>query len=200
MLAITKRLKLPIPPENEESEEIVLAAMLNDEDGGFRKIFVDRGGDALCFNSPIRREIYQEIEKQNGVIKIVSVKNNLIHSHSSDTAITKLVDLCQKYQDTLPHQIPEHIHVIIQYRKRRMVYTDACKLMDKAFSNNSEWHDVNDWQDPIPFDNYSSLPKFPTEMLGNLGLEIVESVAEVNQVDEGLPASMFLSALSACLS
>ena len=56
------------------------------------------------------------------------------------------------------------------------------------------------WQDPIPFDDYSKLPEFPSEILPEAGREMVEAVAKVNQVDKGLPGSMYLSALSTCLS
>ncbi|MCP4254049.1 MAG: DUF3987 domain-containing protein [Candidatus Scalindua sp.] len=56
------------------------------------------------------------------------------------------------------------------------------------------------WQEPIPFDDYSNLPEFPTEILPEIGREMVEAVAKVNQVDKGLPGSMYLAALSTCLS
>ncbi len=56
------------------------------------------------------------------------------------------------------------------------------------------------WQDPIPFDDYSKLPEFPTEILPEIGREMVEAVSKVNQVDKGLPGSMYLAALSTCLS
>ena len=58
----------------------------------------------------------------------------------------------------------------------------------------------DEWQDPIPFDDYSKLPEFPTEILPETGREMVETVARVNQVDKGLPGSMYLAALSTCLS
>jgi hypothetical protein len=60
--------------------------------------------------------------------------------------------------------------------------------------------DVNEWQDLIPFDDYSKLPEFPTKTLPGTGREMVEAVAKVNQVDRGLPGSMYLAALSTCLS
>jgi len=58
----------------------------------------------------------------------------------------------------------------------------------------------DEWQDPIPFDDYSKLPEFPSEILPEVGRKMVEAVAKVNQVDKGLPGSMYLSALSTCLS
>jgi hypothetical protein len=60
--------------------------------------------------------------------------------------------------------------------------------------------DANEWQDPIPFDDYSKLPEFPTEILPEIGREMVGAVSKVNQVDKGLPGSMYLAALSTCLS
>jgi putative DNA primase/helicase len=60
--------------------------------------------------------------------------------------------------------------------------------------------DANAWQDPIPFDDYSKLPEFPIEALPEIGRKMVETVAKVNQVDRGLPGSMYLAALSTCLS
>ncbi len=53
-----------------------------------------------------------------------------------------------------------------------------------------------DWPDPIPFDEYSSLPDFPVDALGSPGREMVEAVSEVNQVDPALPASVYLAAVS----
>ena len=58
----------------------------------------------------------------------------------------------------------------------------------------------DEWQDPIPFDDYSKLPEFPTEILPEIGKEMVVAVSKINQVDKGLPGSMYLSALSTCLS
>ncbi|GAX60551.1 hypothetical protein SCALIN_C13_0063 [Candidatus Scalindua japonica] len=66
--------------------------------------------------------------------------------------------------------------------------------------NKNTGADENEWQDPIPFDDFSKLPEFPTEMLPVTGRKMVEAVAEVNQVDKGLPGSMYLAALSTCLS
>jgi hypothetical protein len=60
---------------------------------------------------------------------------------------------------------------------------------------------INDeWPDPIPFDDYSSLPDFPVESLPEPGREMVKTVAEVNQVDTGLPASVYLSVAASCVA
>lgn len=59
---------------------------------------------------------------------------------------------------------------------------------------------IEAWQEPIPFDNYFSLPEFPTEILPSPGREMVVELAKINQVDVGLPASIYLGVLSACLS
>jgi len=77
------------------------------------------------------------------------------------------------------------------------------ELIDKisAYADNAE-EDPKvteiEWPDPIPFDTYSSLPDFPLEALPDIGKEFVETVASVNQVDPGLPGSIYLAALSIC--
>jgi hypothetical protein len=58
----------------------------------------------------------------------------------------------------------------------------------------------NEWSEIIPFDDYSLLPDFPIEALPELGFEIVKAVSEVNQVDTGMTASIYLSGLSASLA
>ncbi|MCC7201864.1 MAG: DUF3987 domain-containing protein [Nitrospirae bacterium] len=55
---------------------------------------------------------------------------------------------------------------------------------------------VDIWPDPVPFSTYSALPSFPINTLPPIGQSIVEEVSEVNQVDAGLTASIFLCALS----
>ena len=57
-----------------------------------------------------------------------------------------------------------------------------------------------EWSDPIPLDDNSDLPEFPTDALPITLREIVEAVAEVNQVDTSLPACIALSVLSTCLA
>ena len=64
----------------------------------------------------------------------------------------------------------------------------------------ARYKEDDDWQTPIPFDDCSRLPVFPTEALPLIGREMVEAVAKVNQVDKGLPGCMYLSVLSTCLS
>jgi Protein of unknown function (DUF3987) len=56
------------------------------------------------------------------------------------------------------------------------------------------------WIDPIPFDDYSLLPDFPIEVLPETGREMVKAASEVNQVDPGMTASIYLSVLSACVA
>jgi len=74
-------------------------------------------------------------------------------------------------------------------------------------SQNTDESEINggigsdeEWQDPIPFDDYSNLPEFPVEILPETGRKMVDAVSRVNQVDKGLPACMYLAALSTCLS
>ena len=72
--------------------------------------------------------------------------------------------------------------------------------VDKIIKSIARYKEADDWQTPIPFDDYSRLPEFPTEALPIIGREMVEVVTKVNQVDRGLPGSMYLSVLSTCLS
>lgn len=58
---------------------------------------------------------------------------------------------------------------------------------------------VTEWPDPIPFNDYSGLPDFPVDLLPDTGRGMVSLISEVNQVDLGLTASIYLSALSACV-
>lgn len=57
-----------------------------------------------------------------------------------------------------------------------------------------------EWPNPIPFDDYSLLPDFPIDVLPEAGREMANVVSEVNQVDPGMTASIYLSVLSACLA
>lgn len=57
-----------------------------------------------------------------------------------------------------------------------------------------------EWPDFIPFDNLSALPDFPTTTLPTIGREIVLLVGEIIQVDTALPATIYLSILSAALA
>ncbi len=80
----------------------------------------------------------------------------------------------------------------------------------KVVESSPEWEpevEVNappkepgEWIDPIPLDEYSLLPEFPTDLLPSIGYEIVQSVAEVNQVDPGLPGSLYLATLATSLA
>jgi hypothetical protein len=76
----------------------------------------------------------------------------------------------------------------MNWKQRRSEITDAEALT------------AANWQEPIPFNNYSILPEFPIDILPSPGREMVERVAIVNQVDAGLPASIYLAVLSTCLS
>jgi len=60
--------------------------------------------------------------------------------------------------------------------------------------------DKPEWTNPIPFDDHSVLPDFPIEALRGPGRTMVEAVSEVNQVDPGMTASIYLSVLSACMA
>lgn len=73
-------------------------------------------------------------------------------------------------------------------------------FMDKIISERCYEPQEEMWPDPIPINDYSLLPVFPTEVLPSPGREIVEKVAEVNQVDSGLVASCYVSMLSLALA
>lgn len=191
---------LEVPPECVEAENATLSYLL--VDGGARKNFQEMGGDARCFTRT-RREIFQSIVRQNcdGDVNIVAIKNDLIENHhTSESALMTLTDICEKSLDILPSQISSYNRKVLQYRKRRKVHAEGLELCRKANSNNGEWADVDEWEEPIPFDDYSKLPRFPAENLPPMAFEMVEQVSKVNQVDVGLPASMYLSALSTSLS
>ena len=66
----------------------------------------------------------------------------------------------------------------------------------KKFPDESRVSASEDWPDPIPFDEYSSLPDFPLGALSGIGCEVVEAVSEVNQVDPALTACLYLAVLS----
>ncbi len=72
-------------------------------------------------------------------------------------------------------------------------------IMKKHEQENPKANYAEAWQDIIPFDDYSVLPAFPSHVLPEIGREIVETVASVNQVDSGLAGSIYLGALSTCI-
>ncbi len=55
------------------------------------------------------------------------------------------------------------------------------------------------WHDPIILNKATALSVFPTYSLPSPGRDIVETVASINQVDAGLPGSLYLACLSTCL-
>ncbi|MGD0660208.1 MAG: YfjI family protein, partial [Syntrophorhabdales bacterium] len=59
---------------------------------------------------------------------------------------------------------------------------------------------IDEWPDPVPFDQYSSLPGFPIDALSGVSREMVKTIAEVNQVDAALPGCFSLGVLSTCLA
>ncbi len=56
------------------------------------------------------------------------------------------------------------------------------------------------WPEPIPLNEYSSLPAFPLHVLPSWCRNIAEKVAHVNQVDTGLTGSILLGVLSTCIA
>jgi replicative DNA helicase len=96
--------------------------------------------------------------------------------------------------------IPEDVHVILLAWNQQNEPPLSESQVDKIVKSIARYKENADWQTPIPFDDYSRLPEFPTEALPLIGREMVEAVSRVNQVDKGLPSSMYLSVLSTCLS
>lgn len=80
-------------------------------------------------------------------------------------------------------------------------YVDALLAENETEAEASEKVEATteDWPEPIPFNSYDTLPDFPIGALPDWGQQIVKTVSEVNQVDTGLTATIFLSVLSACL-
>ncbi|MCP3686504.1 MAG: DUF3987 domain-containing protein [bacterium] len=65
---------------------------------------------------------------------------------------------------------------------------------------NKRCNEEESWPEIIPLDKNNELPQFPIEALPEAGRKMVEKVAEVNQIDIGLAASIYLSVLASCLS
>ena len=59
---------------------------------------------------------------------------------------------------------------------------------------------AEEWPEPIPLGDYANLPDFPADVLPSPGREMVEAVAEVNQVDKGLVAGCYFAVLSLALA
>ncbi|MCP3683830.1 MAG: DUF3987 domain-containing protein [bacterium] len=65
---------------------------------------------------------------------------------------------------------------------------------------NKHLNEQEAWPKIIPLDRSNDLPQFPIEALPETGRKMVEKVAEVNQIDIGLAASIYMSVLASCLS
>ena len=96
--------------------------------------------------------------------------------------------------------IPEDVNAILLAWNRQNDPPLAEAQIDKIVKSIARYKENDVWQTPILFDDHSRLPTFPTEALPLIGREMVEAVAKVNQVDKGLPGSMYLSVLSTSLS
>lgn len=72
-------------------------------------------------------------------------------------------------------------------------------ILKKHEQGNITINNIEVWQDPIPFNDYSRLPAFPSDALPVVGRQMSEVVADVNQVDLGLTGSIYLAMLSTCL-
>jgi replicative DNA helicase len=96
--------------------------------------------------------------------------------------------------------IPEDVNAVLLAWNQQNEPPLSEEQINKIVKSIARYKEDDDWQNPIPFDDYSRLPEFPTEALPSIGREMVETVSRVNQVDKGLPGSMYLSVLSTCLS
>ncbi len=75
-------------------------------------------------------------------------------------------------------------------------------LSGKASSSESTAENIpnpEDWGELIPFDDYSKLPLFPSQVLPPVFRDMVMTVAECIQVDEGLPGTILLGVLASAL-
>jgi hypothetical protein len=59
--------------------------------------------------------------------------------------------------------------------------------------------DEYEWSEPIPLDDESELPKFPTQVLPRKGREMVEAVAETNQVSRAMAGTAYIAVLATVL-
>jgi replicative DNA helicase len=96
--------------------------------------------------------------------------------------------------------IPEDVNAVLLAWNQQNEPPLSEEQVNKIVKSIARYKEDDDWQTPIPFDDYSRLPDFPTEVLPSIGREMVETVSRVNQVDKGLPGSMYLSILSTSLS
>ena len=96
--------------------------------------------------------------------------------------------------------IPEDVRAILSAWNQQNEPPLSEAQLDKIVKSIARYKQDTGSQNPIPFDDYSRLPEFPTEVLPLIGREMVEAVSKVNQVDKGLPGSMYLSVLSTSLS
>jgi hypothetical protein len=105
----------------------------------------------------------------------------------------------------------ENVTAIIQTQ-------DGSLLYQCSYCQDKTWEDVRqvisgsapleqwvtggaeEWPDPIPLDDFESLPSFPIERFPQWYRHMAEDIIEVNQVDPGLPGSIILGALSTCLA
>jgi len=58
---------------------------------------------------------------------------------------------------------------------------------------------TDSWPDPIPLTAYDALPEFPIRLLPEEGRRMVESIAEVAQVDPGMVAGCYLGSMAIAL-
>jgi len=60
--------------------------------------------------------------------------------------------------------------------------------------------ELEEWSDPVPFDDFSLLPEFPLDCLPDNARHVVTAVAKCNQVDPVLPATICLGMIAAAVA
>ncbi len=131
------------------------------------------------------KELYKGVQKGNRNDSLVRLVGSWLNDGLTFEDCVENANIWNN-KNTPPLYEKEIIGVIRSIQK---------KHENKNFTINT----LETWQDPIPFDDYSRLPAFPSHVLPMIGREMVEATADVNQVDLGLSGGIYLAVLSTCL-
>ncbi len=123
---------------------------------------------------------------------------------SRNASLARLVGVWLKHDMTHQECFAEGLRVN-ERNKPPLSESEVRSIVDSIYKKDQQSKDITvqqpeSWSKPIPLDSYSNLPEFPVHVLPSPGREIVEAIAEVNQVPIGLPGSILLAVYSACLS
>lgn len=190
--------------------ELAVSASLNQNTKTTLKIATEREMDENCFCEEFYGDHFRVIK--NLIDEGIEINFTVIKERLKDEGkypneyIDKMLWDLENFPTNLnPSQtthaeLEANINIVVGRHQQREGIKDNVKQIQHAFNGNGSFQIKKKWQDPIPFDDYSQLPRFPTEYFPPMAFELLEQVAKVNQVDAGLPASMYLSALSTCLA